>query len=119
MARPLNSEWPAGVETISLDGLDRLGVDAQNQLYWDGKPLEVKQSLSFTGWQKVWAGVVSFTIVIGGLGSFVQGWTAYNTWACQSNWEWIGFGCKPPSRHDLTPLPGTAIRGIEKTIALP
>lgn len=49
------SDWPAGVRVISVDGTALFGVDDDNQLYWDGKVVELRSPLSLTAWQKVGA----------------------------------------------------------------
>jgi hypothetical protein len=32
--------WPPGVRPVTLESFDLLGVDKDNRLYWDGKPVE-------------------------------------------------------------------------------
>lgn len=34
------SDWPAGVKSISFQGLNLFGIDAENNLYWDGRRLQ-------------------------------------------------------------------------------
>lgn len=53
------------VKTITLDQLDRLGVDAQNKLYWDGKPLVTEERIVLARWVNVavFAGSVSTLVV--------------------------------------------------------
>lgn len=43
------------IRPITFDEIERLGLDAENQLYWDGKLIETKKRLSLTLWQKVGA----------------------------------------------------------------
>jgi hypothetical protein len=78
------SSWPPGVRTISLDEVDLLGVDRNNRLYWDGRPVEVSRRL--TGWQTFGAFLVGTFVVLGAIGSFAQGWSVYNDWACRAGW---------------------------------
>ena len=42
------SNWPEGVERISLDNLARLGVDRASQLCWDGKVVEIQRRLKLS-----------------------------------------------------------------------
>ena len=78
--------WPPGVRTISLDKeMDCLGVDRHGNLYWDGKPVEVRR-FSLTRWQAFWAGVVAAFAIAGSIGAFAQGWAAYHDWACRAGW---------------------------------
>ncbi len=46
-----SSTWPPGVRSIGLDELDALGVDANGQLYWHGKLVEIRKPLTLTFWQ--------------------------------------------------------------------
>lgn len=48
----------AEIKTITLDELDRLGVDDRNNLYWDKKPLVTEEKITLQKW-------VNFAIVIG------------------------------------------------------
>jgi hypothetical protein len=49
------NHWPADVRSISLEGLEFLGVDSTGRIYWDGKPVEITRTFSLTWWQKVGA----------------------------------------------------------------
>ena len=33
------------IKTISIDELDKLGIDENNKLYWDGKPLLTEEKI--------------------------------------------------------------------------
>ena len=80
------SHWPDGVTSISYDGIGKLGVDRNQQLYWDGKPVEVKRRLDLTFWQKVLGGITALAIVLGGIGGFVQGISAAHDLGCKRIW---------------------------------
>lgn len=41
-----------------MDDLDRLGIDEENNLYWDKKPLVTEEKITLQKW-------VNFAIVIG------------------------------------------------------
>jgi hypothetical protein len=63
--------WPPGVRTISMDQeMDCLGVDRHGNLYWDGKPVEVRH-FSLTGWQAFWASVIAGFAAAGAFGTFL------------------------------------------------
>jgi len=53
---------PAGVRTITMEELDRLGIDGNNRLYWDGKQVGLDTTLSLNWWQ-------GLAIVVGGFGA--------------------------------------------------
>ncbi len=38
--------WPKDVEPMALQDLKRLGTDSKNQLYWDGKRIRTRLTLS-------------------------------------------------------------------------
>jgi hypothetical protein len=53
--------------------MERLGVDDDNQLFWDGRRVEVRRPLYLTVPEKIVAGVVAFFTVLGALGCAVSG----------------------------------------------
>ncbi len=74
------SHWPKGVTPISYGGIGLLGVDQDQRLYWDGKPVQVQQRLRFSRAQTVGAIVVGLAAIIGGVGTGLN--------------EGFDFGCK-------------------------
>ena len=68
---------------MSIDGLDLLGVDAQQRLYWDGKP--VKTGLNLDWLQTAIAIMVAVGTVVAALATLWQAWTAYQDWACKAH----------------------------------
>jgi len=94
--RPANkAAWPKGIRSISYDEADALGVDAKGELYWHGKPVEIRRPLDLTWWQKLGAAVVAIATVIAALGAVAQGFAAYNEWACKVGWRSVA--CPPPA----------------------
>jgi hypothetical protein len=91
--RANKESWPAGVRTIGLDVEgDCLGIDRRGNLYWDGKPVEVRHSwltLWLTRWQQVGAVIVVGSVLVGGIGAAAQGWAAYEDLACRAGWPAI------------------------------
>ena len=55
--------WPAGIRSISLEGLDLLGVDDEGAVYWNGNPLKVAKRLDLTFWQALGAVLVTASTV--------------------------------------------------------
>ncbi|MEH6790952.1 hypothetical protein [Parasphingorhabdus sp.] len=66
--RPEEKDWPAHVFTMDVDRLGYLGVDKEGNLYWDGKLVEVRKLISFSGWQVIF-GVAGLAIAGIGAGS--------------------------------------------------
>jgi hypothetical protein len=61
------SEWPAGVRSISLEGVNLLGVDEKTgKLYWDGKEVLVRNKFALATYERVIAGI-GVAIAGGGL----------------------------------------------------
>jgi hypothetical protein len=56
--------WPSDVWTIGVDRLDLLGVDEEGNLYWDGKPIEIRRPLSLTAWQRIGAVVLAVSALV-------------------------------------------------------
>jgi hypothetical protein len=75
--------WPPEVRKIAMEEQDCLGIDRRGNLYWDGKPIEVRYfGLTLTRWQQVGAAIVVVSALIGAIG--VAGWVAYDDWACRA-----------------------------------
>ena len=45
--------WPPGVQQMNIGQIGMLGVDNENQLYWDGRPVEIRRRVSLSFWQAV------------------------------------------------------------------
>jgi hypothetical protein len=65
------TKWPKGVRSLSLDE-DALGVDAKGDLYWHGKPVEIRRPLDLTRGQQIIAFTVAIATGIGALATVVQ-----------------------------------------------
>jgi hypothetical protein len=105
------STWPKGIRSISMKEADALGTDAKGELYWHGKPVEIRRPLDLTWRQKLVAGIVAIATVVAAVGAAAQGFAAYNEWACKVGWK--SAACPPaaaaslPSVDELFPLRGT------------
>jgi hypothetical protein len=100
-----SSSWPEGVRGISIGEVDGIGVNAKGELYWRGKPVEIRRPLDLSRAQKIGAVLVATFTVIGGIGAGVQGWAAYNELACKLGW-----------RAALCPKPVLTTRNIGEQI---
>jgi hypothetical protein len=65
------TKWPEGVRSLSLDE-DALGVDAKGNLYWHGKPVEIRRPLDLTRGQQIIAVIIAVATVVGALAAVVQ-----------------------------------------------
>ena len=103
--------WPKGVRGIGITEADGLGVNTEGELYWRGKPVEIRRPLDLTIWQKLGAILVTVFTVIAGVGAAAQGWTAYNDWACKIGWRAVCPAAKtneaPPLIAVVNPVPAT------------
>ena len=61
------SKWPDDIRTIGIDELEGVGIDNNNILYWDGKPIKIRQRLELS----LWHGLLAFLAAVGTFGSFV------------------------------------------------
>ncbi|MFC3440760.1 hypothetical protein ACFOKF_06020 [Sphingobium rhizovicinum] len=57
--------WPDTVWSIGINRLDLLGVDDDGNLYWNGKPIEVRKSVALSLWQRVGAISVTLSAIVG------------------------------------------------------
>ena len=83
---------------IGVDDLGRLGIDKANQLFWDGRRIEIRRPLVLTGFQKSVAAVVTVCAILGGLGGFVTGLNNASVFLCARNVHWLSCpAAAPPS----------------------
>ncbi len=94
MAQHPHENWPKGVTPIGVEDLDRLGLNEQHQLFWDGRRVEIRNRLDLTRLQRVLAIIVSVCAVLGALGGFVTGFNNASIFLCARDIHWLS--CPPP-----------------------
>ncbi|MBS0641805.1 MAG: hypothetical protein U1E70_02640 [Acetobacteraceae bacterium] len=95
MTQHPHDHWPRGVTPIGVEDFDRLGLNEQNQLFWDGKRVEVRNRLDLTWLQKTLAIVVSVCAVLGALGGFVTGFNNASIFLCARDIHWLSCPAAP------------------------
>ena len=81
--------WPEEVRAIGVEDLERLGLNPENQLFWDGKRIEVRQALTLTRLQTVLTVIVSVCAILGGLGGAVTGFSNATVLLCARGHTWL------------------------------
>lgn len=81
--------WPTEVRPIGVEDLERLGLNSENQLFWDGKRIEVRQTLTLTKLQKWLTVIVSVCAILGGSGGFVTGFNNATVFLCGRGITWL------------------------------
>lgn len=61
---PIEESWPSHVWGMDVDRLGHLGYDSDGNLYWDGKPIEIRRPLSLSWWQKAGVIIVTFSAAV-------------------------------------------------------
>ena len=61
------------IHPITFNDIGKLGVDENNQLYWQGKPIVTKERIVLEWWVNLAAIVAAFST----LGSFIIGLLKY------------------------------------------
>ena len=74
--------WPNGVRPILVPDLKGLGINEQNELFWDGRHVEIRRSLTLTRFQKFITIIVTLCAVLGALGGFVTGFNNASVFLC-------------------------------------
>jgi hypothetical protein len=74
--------WPNGVRPTLVPDLKRLGINDQNELFWDGRHVEIRRSLTLTRFQKFITIIVTLCAVLGALGGFVTGFNNASVFLC-------------------------------------
>ncbi len=81
--------WSPHIKRITIAQLDMLGVDDQQNLYWDGKRLKVERRFKLSGLQQVSAGLILIATIVAAIGTAFQGWAA----VCQAEFVWAASAC--------------------------
>ena len=89
MTDPTEWSWPEGVKKIEVSDLNRLGIDQRDQLYWDGRRIEIRRRLDLTRLQKTAAILVTLFAVLGGLGGFFSGFSDAAGFLCTRGVHWL------------------------------
>jgi hypothetical protein len=100
------ASWLKGVEQVGLEDLGRLGINGDDQLFWDGRRVEVRRSLNLTGFQKIITGIVTFFAVLGGVGGFITGFNNASIFLCAREIRWLNCPAAPIATPP--PLPQSA-----------
>jgi hypothetical protein len=90
------ADWPDGVTPISVETVDRLGVNEAGELFWNGRLVQVRRPLLLSPLQRLGAAIVVAASVAGGLGGLAQGITATVDFGCARG-IWHQF-CPPPPK---------------------
>jgi hypothetical protein len=87
-------QWRRGIEPISLDNLNRLGIDSEHQLYWDGNPIEVRRSIVLTRLQKRIAVIATIVGLFAGIATIATGINNASIFLCARHISWLS--CPKP-----------------------
>ena len=77
------------VRPITIDELDRLGINCNHELFWDGKPIEIRRHFVLTRLQKIAASIVSICAILGGLGALASGIKDGSEFLCARQATWV------------------------------
>jgi len=90
VTQPPPGDWPQGVERIVVNDLDRLGINSENQLFWDGRRIEIRRRLDLTRVEKTVAWIVTLAAVLGGIGAFLSGLNDGSVYLCERGVHFLG-----------------------------
>ena len=86
---PNPPSWPPDVAPIGIEDLERLGISADDQLFWDGRRIEVRQRLTLSRLQQIFAATVALCAILGGLGGAVTGLNNATVFLCARGHDWL------------------------------
>ncbi len=75
-------KWPEGVEPIGIEDLNRIGIDSECQLYWDGHRIEIRRFLVLTRFQKWFATIAAIVGLFAGLATIATGFNNASIFLC-------------------------------------
>ena len=86
-AAPKSAPQGRNIHAVDMTDLSRLSIDRDGRLYWDGKPVEVRRRISMSRAQVIGASIVAAFVVIGAIGSAIQGAVAARELVCRLGWS--------------------------------
>jgi hypothetical protein len=81
--------WPRGVEPIGMEDLNRLGIDTEHQLYWDGRRIEIRRRLVLTRLQTWFAAGAAIVGLLAGLATIATGVNNASLFLCVRHIGWL------------------------------
>lgn len=96
----MSGEWPANIKPIGVGDLRRLGIDGDNQLYWDGKRVEARRTLVLTIPQKIIAALA----ILASLATIATGLNNLSVFLCGRDRHWLGCPVLPTVPAVAVPL---------------
>ncbi len=66
------AKWPSVVKAISIDMMAYIGLDDNGNLYWNGKPIEVRKTFDLKWWQVLLAIMTALGAMLSGLVAFFR-----------------------------------------------
>ena len=78
-------DWPDGVTPIGIEDLGRIGINADNELFWDGRRVEIRRTLVLTAPQKA----VAVLAVMATLATIATGLNNATVFLCARDIHWL------------------------------
>jgi hypothetical protein len=96
-----------------VDDLRRLGIDGKDQLFWDGRRIEIRRPLVLTRFQKFITGIVTVCAVLGALGGLATGFNNASVFLCARKIQWLT--CPVQQAPSPFPPPATSAQPASPT----
>jgi hypothetical protein len=91
--------WPPDVEPLTVEEFEKLGRNAQNELFWDGRPLVTRSQYLFT-WPQIGLAVLAALASVATVATGVNNASIY---LCARGKTWLG--CPSVAASAVPPPP--------------
>jgi hypothetical protein len=85
------ASWPADVHPIGLEELDHLGINAKNELFWDGRRIVTRNKFYLT-WPQI---LLAYLAAVASLATIATGLNNASVFLCARNLYWLGCPSAP------------------------
>jgi hypothetical protein len=77
--------WPDDVEPMAVEEFEKLGINAKNELFWDGRPIELRRSIVLTTPQRF----IAFLAILATLATIATGFNNATVFLCGRGIQWL------------------------------
>lgn len=93
------AHWPKGVDPISIEQLDKLGINARSELFWDGHRVFTRSQFSLTWPQSL----LAILAAVASVATVATGLNNASVFLCARDVHWLSCPVQPAPSPPAAP----------------